>query len=122
MRSHGVPSFPDPGPGGGFPLRTSGINFQSPAYVSAYRACAQLQPGGTARPVITAAQQAAMIVNARCIRRHGLPNFPDPTFGPGGKEVGVNLGPGENPGSPAIEHAAKACAHVGTVIPGIGIG
>jgi hypothetical protein len=122
MRSHGVPTFPDPSPGGGFPLRTSGINLRAPAYTSAYTACAALQPGDTARPVITASQQAAMITKARCIRTHGVPNFPDPTFAPGGKGVGVDLGPGENPGSPALKHAARACAHVGAVIPGIGFG
>lgn len=122
MRAHGVPAFPDPSPGGGFPLRTSGINLQSPAYRSAARACGALQPGGTARPAISAAQQAAMIANARCIRAHGVADFPDPTFGPGGKGVGVDLGPGQNPESPAIERAARACAHVGTPIPGIGVG
>jgi hypothetical protein len=122
MRSHGVPTFPDPSPGGGFPLRTSGIDLRSPAYTSAYRACAALQPGGSARPVITASQQAAMIANARCIRSHGVPHFPDPTFAPGGKGVGVDLAPGENPASPAIKRAARACAHVGMLIPGIGVG
>jgi len=122
MRAHGVPTFPDPSPGGGFTLRRSGINVQSPAYRSAYQACAALQPGGTARPVISASQQAAMIANARCICTHGVPNFPDPTFASGGKGVGVDLGPGENPGSPALKWAARACADVGTVIPGIGIG
>jgi hypothetical protein len=55
-----------------------------------------------------------MIANARCIRTHGMPNFPDPTFAAGGKGVGVDLGPGENLGSPAIKRAARACAHVGT--------
>jgi len=45
MRSHGVPSFPDPqfqtGPGGGFGIRLGGpgINPQSPAFQTAQRAC-----------------------------------------------------------------------------------
>ena len=63
-----------------------------------------------------------MVANARCIRKHGVPSFPDPTFGPGGEGAGVNLGPGAGRPSPAIEQAAKACAHVGTPIPGIGVG
>jgi hypothetical protein len=37
-----------------------------------------------------------MIAKARCIRRHGVPNFPDPTFAAGGQGVGLNFGPGEN--------------------------
>lgn len=121
MRSHGVPSFPDPAQGGGFPLRTSGINEQSPAFESAQTACASLQPGGNSPPPpISAAQQAGMVANARCIRKHGVPNFPDPTFGPGGEGAGVAfLG---NVSSPAFRRAAKACEHVGTLIPGVGVG
>ncbi len=75
MRSHGVPDFPDPSPSGGYELSTSGINLQSPAYLSASRTCASLQPGNdTAKPVISETQQAEMVANARCIRRHGVPN------------------------------------------------
>lgn len=91
MRAHGVPSFPDPSPGGGFPLRTSGINQQSPAFESAQKACAALEPGGNTPPPIPAAQQAGMVAKALCIRQHGVPNFPDPTFGPGGEGAGVDF-------------------------------
>ncbi len=122
MRSHGVPNFPDPAPGGGFALRTSGINFGAPAYLTAYNACVTLLPGGTARPAITEAQQQGMIAKARCLREHAVPNFPDPFFGPGGEGVGVNLPSGWNPHSPAVNHAAKTCLHVGTLIPGTGVG
>ncbi len=121
MRSHGMPNFPDPSPGGGFALRTSGINQQSPAFQTAESACAKLQPGGnTPPPPISAAQQAGMIANARCIRQHGVPNFPDPTFGPGGRGAGVDFR--VNAGSPAFQRAVKTCAHVGTLIPGVGVG
>lgn len=121
MRSHGVPDFPDPSPGGGFPLRTSGINQQSPAFQSSESACAKLQPGGnTPPPPISAAQQAGMVANARCIREHGVPNFPDPSFGPGGEGAGVDFQ--GNASSPAFQRAAKACGHVGTLIPGVGVG
>jgi hypothetical protein len=54
---------------------------------------------------------------SKCMRAHGVPNFPDPTFGHGG-DVGVILGSGENPDSPAIQNALKAYARVGTPIPG----
>jgi hypothetical protein len=39
MRSHGVPSFPDPRAG-----RPSGVNPQSPAFGAALQACHQLNP------------------------------------------------------------------------------
>jgi len=118
MRAHGVPNFPDPSPGGGFPLQTSGINQQSPAFLSAQKACAALEPGGNSQPPpISAAQQAGMVANARCIRKHGVPNFPDPTFGPGGEGAGIAyLG---NASAPAFQKAVKECEHVGTPIPGV---
>lgn len=117
MRAHGVPNFPDPSPGGGFELRASGINQQAPAFVSAATACAKLQPGGSSPPPpISAAQQAGMVANARCIRKHGVPNFPDPTFGPGGEGAGVIF---SGASSPAFQRAVKACAHVGNPIPGV---
>ena len=121
MRSHGVPDFPDPSLGGGFPLRTSGINQQSPAFQSAQSSCAKLQPGGSSPPPpIPAAARAGMVANARCIRGHGVPNFPDPTFGPDDEGAGVLFQ--ENASSPAFQRAVKACAHVGTLIPGVGVG
>lgn len=117
MRSHGVPNFPDPSDGG-FPLRTSGINTGSPAFVAAETACAKLQPGGSRRrSPFTGEQKQQMIAKARCIRTHGVPNFPDPTtVGPGtfGEPY---LPPGWNNDAPAVVRALNACAHVGITIP-----
>ena len=51
---------------------------------------------------------------ARCMRSHGVPNFPDPQFqtGPGGG-LGVRIGgPGINPRSPAFQAAQKACGGI----------
>ena len=78
--------------------------------------------GGTVEAVTSDAGSEddvkAFIAKARCIRRHGVPSFPDPFFAPGGHGVGINLGPGLSGDSPAIRHAAKACAGVGAGIPG----
>ena len=120
MRSHGVPNYPDPDTGGGFPEQTSGINQQSPAYQSAQKVCAHLHPGSTTSTPTSAAQRGGMIVYARCIRKHGVPNFPDPRFGPG-NTVEVGVLPNEA-GSPAFKQAVKACEHVGIVLPGVGAG
>lgn len=48
MRSHGVPSFPDPKfPGGGMQLQLKGnIDPNSPAFQKAQQACGSLLPGG----------------------------------------------------------------------------
>ena len=118
MRSHGVANFPDPAPGGGFPLRTSNVNLASPAFGSAQKACAKLQPGGSTPPRITGEQPYQMAAKARCIREHGFPDFPDPAFASGG---GGMVAPADwNPEAPASIKARKACADVGIAIPGWG--
>jgi hypothetical protein len=106
MRSHGVPNFPDPGsPVGG---QGSGINTQAPAFRSAGRKCDKLtnnpQPKGS--PASESERRAAL-ANADCMRKHGVPNFPDPTFlSSGGTSVNLT---GLDPQSPAFKHAQAAC-------------
>lgn len=127
MRTHGVPNFPDPrssSAGGGFALELSGsvmtvdgVTLSGPAFHTASTACSHLDRS-VLPPPLTEAQKQGMVAKAQCIRRHGVPGFPDPTFGPGGYGAGVMLGSGLRPDSPAIESAARACAHVGTPIPG----
>jgi hypothetical protein len=121
MRTHGVPNFPDPvmGSGGeGFPnglirspdgsLTVDNIPFSGPALQTAERACKQyLVPSGPP-PKASASQKQAAVANAQCMRKHGVPNFPDPTF-PAGGQIAINIGPGVNPQSPAFQNAAKAC-------------
>jgi hypothetical protein len=131
MRAHSVPNFPDPtsGPGGGdfsivkvpgsSSVTVDGISFSGPAFQAATKTC---QPAGSlgAQKPISAAQKQAVIAKAHCIRTHGIPNFPDPFFGPGGHGVGINLPPGFNAQSPAFLSAAKACSQIGAQIPGVG--
>jgi hypothetical protein len=95
----------------------NGITFSGPAFQTAKKACSHLD-SSISPPPITEAQKQGMIAKARCIRRHGVPGFPDPTIGPNGYGVGLPLEPGFNPDSPAMRHAAKACAGVGASIPG----
>ena len=44
-----------------------------------------------------------MIARAECMREHGVPNFPDPTFTADG--ISVFFGPGVDPQSPAFVNA-----------------
>jgi hypothetical protein len=53
---------------------------------------------------------AAAIANAQCMRKHGVPNFPDPTFSGGDLNAGLA---GLNPESPAFKRAAAACGGIG---------
>jgi hypothetical protein len=83
MRSHGVPNFPDPSPGGGFVFQAgSGLNPSSPAVKSAQAKCQKYMGGGPPGPGTvthpTAQWLAQMVKAAACMRRHGYPDFPDP--------------------------------------------
>jgi hypothetical protein len=81
MRSNGVPDFPDPKPGGGFIFhRGAGIDPSSPVFKAAQNACAKLMPGGGigSGPPPSAQTVAHYLKVARCMRRHGVPDFPDP--------------------------------------------
>jgi hypothetical protein len=83
MRANGVPNFPDPKAAGGFDLgAVTGLNPSSPAFRAAQAKCQKfigggpLGPGSTTHP---SAQTLAKLVRiARCMRQHGVPQFPDP--------------------------------------------
>jgi hypothetical protein len=116
MRANGVTNWPDPNSSG----RTQSLNQidpNSPAFARAYTACRKDAPSGQiGPPAPTAAQLRFAIGFAQCMRKHGLPQFPDPltTYGPG-----LTLGPGEyfpfnsttdfQTPSPALRQAAKTC-------------
>jgi hypothetical protein len=55
---------------------------------------------------LSSAQQQAWLNWSKCIRGHGLPNFPDPTF-PGGRAVQIS-GPGAS-STPQLQSAMAAC-------------
>lgn len=109
IRSHGVPNFPDPG--GSFP---SGIK-QAPAFRSAMQTCLRLEPPGTStgKP-FSESQRIAALAEVSCIRDHGMPTFPDPTFPSTGGELFPAI-PGFDPESPVFKRAAATCRLGGAV-------
>jgi hypothetical protein len=118
MRSRGVTNFPDPGSGGNnFIGPGSGINPRSPAFQAAQKACAKFGGGGPGQIHMTEAQKLAALRFAECMRSHGEPNFPDPTYKPsaGGRLILALRGmffpipAGLNPMDPAFRQAAIAC-------------
>ena len=81
MRSHGVPSFPDPSAGGGFNF--AGISSASPAFKAAQTACKDLLP--VKRPPSVAPSRGAftrLVHWAACMRAHGISGMPDPRPNP----------------------------------------
>jgi hypothetical protein len=112
MRSHGLPSFPDPvqESGGGISLtmkRGSGLDPSSQPFKAAETACRKFAPRrGTGKP-LPAAEQQRFLRYSQCMRSHGLPQFPDPKFSGGG--VQLRLPPGLGPDSPSLKAAQRAC-------------
>ena len=109
MRSHGAPNFPDPvlTPGGGYGYRTTGIDPHSAGFQGALQACKALpSPWQSTGQQLSPAQQQAWLNWAKCIRAHGLPDFPDPTF-PSGGEVQISGSGGSS--SPQMQRAMDAC-------------
>ena len=99
-------------------MTVNGVSVSAPAFQSAMRACQKDLPNGGHPTAAQAAQaRAAALAMSRCMRSHGVPNFPDPKFqsGPnGGLGIGMDLnGSGINPSSPAFQAAQKACAPKG---------
>ena len=108
MRSHGVPSFPGPDSQGQFPPLQIGRNgVTQHAVQSAQNACRHLQPGGGTGSL---RQQQARVTQAlefsRCMRAHGVPDFPDPSSSNGG--MGYDLS-GVDTNSPQYQSAEQAC-------------
>ena len=117
MRSHGVSSFPDPTSNGGISIQVqpgSGIDPNSPAFQSAQHACQSLLPAGkTSGGSVSPTVRAQILRYAACIRAHGVPNYPDPTFN--GNAVNFGNLSGINPNSPAYQSALRACASLNPI-------
>jgi hypothetical protein len=89
----------------------------------AQQACSKLLPGGGPKAMSPEQQAKVMkqlVALAKCMRKHGVPNFPDPTPGPGGG-FGLNLKQTVDPSSPQFQRAAKACGSTGPGGKGFGI-
>jgi hypothetical protein len=119
MRSHGVPNFPDPKPGGPSVI-PNWINPQAPAFLSAQKACTKFLGSGTSSSGAGRQSEKVTLLNlAKCMRAHGIANFPDPTTTPPpapppGSHTGNAIGIGgvylQFPRqSPALKHAEAKC-------------
>jgi hypothetical protein len=130
LRSNGVPNFPGPKPNGGFLFNTTArIDPSSPAFKAAQAMCRKLLPsGGPPGPGSSTSPSPQTLARflriARCMRQHGVYDFPDPRtsvpsnpFGSGGNgvisdiEEVILIFPGTiDEQSPQFARAAAACA------------
>ena len=107
IRSHGVPSYPDPDSQGHFPPLQVGRNGVSQqAAQSAENACRSLNPGGSQDSAQQQGKLTRALNFAKCMRAHGVPNFPDPANTNSG--IGYDLS-GLDTNSPQYQSAQQAC-------------
>jgi hypothetical protein len=108
MRKNGVPSFPDPVNGQLNLQVTPGgaLDPSSPQWKAAQQACKSLEPPGLQSGSAQSNQQQSQALKfAACMRKNGVPNFPDPQLEGGGFIVGK----GVDSNSPQFQSALTAC-------------
>ncbi|GAA3925072.1 hypothetical protein GCM10023085_03030 [Actinomadura viridis] len=113
MRAAGV-DMPDPSDDGRVQVKT--MRGQESAMKAAEAKCRHLMPNGGKPPKADARQLAEMRRVAQCMRRNGVPQFPDPDPD-GGLKVKMRKGTAMDPDHPTYRKAEKACRPAGTGDP-----
>jgi hypothetical protein len=138
MRSDGVPDFPDPDSSGHLPKADpQQLGVSSSQLQTAQQTCQHLLPsnGGA---INTDSIQQCMLANecppalvqqvlneernfARCMRSHGVPNWPDPVIDSQGRPVfAISISKnGFDPYSPQIWAKGNGCSHLMPGLPGL---
>jgi hypothetical protein len=100
IRAHGVPNFPDPSPG----RSISPGAFNPKSLRSAINECVKLMPQ-VAPPALVPHKLGPLLAYARCMRKGGVPGFPDPDsqghFPASIRQIDTN--------SPRFQAAIKTC-------------
>jgi hypothetical protein len=122
MRKHGVPNLPDPNSQGLIQFG-SGIDPHSPSFRSAMSTCRKLLPSGFGQPP-TAGQlaqvQQRLLVFSKCMRVHGIEDFPDPS---GAALPRIQPVGDLDPSNPRFQTAYQACkGHLPTGVPDKALG
>jgi hypothetical protein len=114
MRAHGISDFPDPNSQGGIALNGgpgSDLNPSSPRFKAATNACKPLLPPQKAlSPAQQAAAKAQALKYSRCMRAHGISDFPDPNA-QGNLQIQAQHGSDLAPDNPRFRAANSACQH-----------
>ena len=125
MRSHGVPQYPDPDSSGA-PPKGNGPHFgvSNAQFLAAEQDCGHLLPGGTLSANTlrqcylegdcpqALVQQALTqgVTFARCMRSHGVPDWPDPSVDSEGRPLfNINV---PRPVPSYISHAMNECSRL----------
>jgi hypothetical protein len=115
MRSHGVSNFPDPNSSGVWSKSQVELAASNPRFQAATKACGHLLPNGgpgvSPSPAVVQQIQIDMAKFARCMRSHGVPNWPDPTLDRGRAIFDPEAG-GVDTNSPQISTKMHECERV----------
>ena len=121
MREHGV-DMPDPQfQGGGIMQRGPDEKTPRATIEKAQEACKEIQkrmePSEPPSEADQKKMREAALAHAKCMREHGIENFPDPTFGENGQiTLKIDKRSGINPNDPDFKEAQEACQKL---MPGI---
>src|SRR5262252_5429250 len=113
LRAHGVPNYPDPNASGQQPPGSKQL-ISTPQGQAAVGACSSW--GNRISNDVAAQNQAVRVEYVRfaeCMRAHGLPYFPDPTYAEGRVEFVLSASrDGFDPHSPQVLAKAHHCESV----------
>jgi hypothetical protein len=115
MRTHGVSYFPDPDSSGAIPkVVPQQLGVSSSRLQQAQHTCAYLL-----QPAEAQVQQtlSGMLDFARCMRSHGVHDWPDPTTDSDGQAV-FDLQGRINPDTPQMGTTSDECSHLLHPAPG----
>lgn len=113
MRTHGISNFPDPNSNGGIEFNASGVN--QATYQAARTACASLRGGGAGN-ASSEQNLANELKFAKCMRAHGVPDFPDPNKNGGFSGSSMTI----DPQSASFQSAQAICTRAAGLSGGSG--
>jgi hypothetical protein len=112
MREHGI-DMPDPEFEGNRTKMMGPADADPTKMRAADKACGKIRDSLKPPEISDEDKEAfkkAALANARCMREHGIPEFPDPTFDEnGGAQIQMRRGGAVDPESPKFKTAEKAC-------------
>jgi len=108
MRAHGISDFPDPNSNGSIGLNAeagSDLSPDNPQYQAANNTCKSLKPAVSQQQ--RQAVATALLNYAKCMRQHGISDYPDPSNG--SLRVASSPGSDLDPDNPQFQRANIAC-------------
>ena len=107
MRSHGVSAFPDPSASGFSHTSAGSLGVSNTVYQAALDACRHLVPNSYASSGTSQQVLSQVLTFSKCMRSHGVPNYPDPNPSGG---LGTELAQlGINVNSPQFQATLRTC-------------